>query len=55
MNVWVVINCGEFGAIFDMQVFQSQGAAKSYVRSKKNADSYTIEKRKVQKMEDVEC
>jgi hypothetical protein len=48
MTVWVAINCGEFGAIYDMQVFYSHGAAKGYVRRQKNKDSYSIEQRKVQ-------
>lgn len=49
MTVWIAIDCGDFGAIYDMQVFYSQGAAKSYVRSKGDKrDRYSIEQRKIQ-------
>lgn len=49
MTVWVAIDCGEFGAIYDMQVFFSHGAAKSYVRAQGHRkERYRIEQRKVQ-------
>ena len=49
MTVWIAIDSGEFGHIYNMQVFYSQGAAKSYVRSKgEKRDRYVIEQRKIQ-------
>ncbi len=47
MVVYIVLNSGEFGVIYDLQVFETKGEARAYIRSRANPGDFRLESRNV--------
>lgn len=53
MKVYIAIQVGDLGFIFDCKVFKSKGACKTYVRSKESKDLYEMIERDVLILENI--